>query len=68
MRTVQTHGLTHRRYEFRIFRAQPVNGELAAGDGRPRQWVTLSELDRYPLPRPHLKVAQLLRENGGVSS
>jgi hypothetical protein len=28
----------------------------------PRAWVTLSDLDRYPLPRPHLKVAAMLRE------
>ena len=65
---VVSHGLTHRRYEFRVFRAQPVNGEIAGGDDRRRQWVTLSELDRFPLPRPHLKVAQLLQEHGGVSS
>ena len=54
-----THGLTHRRYEFRIF-----HGKMnRSPNGANRKWVTLEELDRYPLSRPHLKIAQLLRTN-----
>ena len=55
---VVTHALTHRRYHFRVFMQ---SGEVAPTD-RPRRWVTLDELDAYPLPRPHVKVAQLLRQ------
>jgi A/G-specific adenine glycosylase len=64
---IVTHGLTHRRYRFRVFttshlpreHALPGNGDAA----RPttRAWVTLHELDKYPLPRPHVKIAQMLR-------
>jgi A/G-specific adenine glycosylase len=54
-----THGLTHRRYEFRVF-----NGGILRRNGgknaKTRAWVSLAELDRYPLPRPHVKVAQML--------
>jgi adenine-specific DNA glycosylase len=51
--------LTHRRYVFDIFTA------VAEGRGSPqagpmRRWVKLPELDRYPLPRPHAKVAEML--------
>jgi A/G-specific adenine glycosylase len=54
-----THALSHRRYEFRVF-----YGELAAenlpSNGMERAWVTLEELDRYPLPRPHVKITAML--------
>jgi A/G-specific adenine glycosylase len=54
-----THGLTHRRYEFDVYACD------APGDDEPpqppaRAWTTLDGLSRYPLPRPHLKVAELL--------
>lgn len=52
-----THGLTHRRYEFRVFHGEILNET----NGSPRKWVTLKELDRYPLPRPHLKIAAMLQ-------
>jgi adenine-specific DNA glycosylase len=54
-----THGLTHRRYEFEVFACD------VRRDGRdpaPRRWMSLEELDQYPLPRPHVKVAAMLRE------
>lgn len=59
-----THALTHRRYEFHVYAAvggaRPWDGGSAAG--KTRAWVTLADLDRYPLPRPHLKIAALLRD------
>jgi A/G-specific adenine glycosylase len=55
------HALTHRRYEFSVYACRAIedepNGRLS---DRPRRWVALSELSRYPLPRPHLKIAQML--------
>jgi A/G-specific adenine glycosylase len=58
------HALTHRRYEFSVYACRAA---AEAGDephcrlsDRPRRWVALSELSRYPLPRPHLKIAQML--------
>jgi A/G-specific adenine glycosylase len=56
-----THGLTHRRYRFRVFTAPHLPPEHATTTS-PRVWVTLHEIDRYPLPRPHVKVAAMLRE------
>ena len=61
---VVTHGLTHRRYRFRVFAASHLPPEHASAEAaRGRAWVTLQELDQYPLPRPHVKIAQLLRAN-----
>jgi A/G-specific adenine glycosylase len=57
-----THGLTHRRYEFRVFLGKLADGKNSLD----RKWVDLAELDRYPLPRPHLKIAALLRELNGM--
>lgn len=63
---VVTHGLTHRRYRFRVLRCaqlppEHANGHDGASDRAPRRWVTLRELDKFPLPRPHVKIAQMLR-------
>ena len=55
-----THGLTHRRYRFHVFTTSHASTDLADASS-PRVWVTLRELDRYPLPRPHVKIAQMLR-------
>src|SRR5829696_4124920 len=61
---VVTHGLTHRRYRFRVFTAShPPSDDMKGAGPAPRVWVTLQELDKYPLPRPHVKIAQLLRAN-----
>lgn len=54
-----THALTHRRYEFHVFAARARG---LCNNGATRAWVTLAELDRYPLPRPHLKIATMLRD------
>lgn len=56
-----THGLTHRRYEFDIYSCQLT--ERTSG-GEPRRWVALADLSDYPLPRPHLRIAALLRGDG----
>jgi A/G-specific adenine glycosylase len=55
-----THSLTHRRYEFDVYACNCANGELADGAGQ-RRWSTLDGLADYPLPRPHLKMAEMLR-------
>jgi adenine-specific DNA glycosylase len=56
-----THGLTHRRYEFAVYHGA-VDRSVDGTNGSPRAWVTLGELDRFPLPRPHLKVAAMIAE------
>jgi adenine-specific DNA glycosylase len=60
---IVTHALTHRRYRFRVFAASHLPTEHGGSSETPRAWVTLQELDKYPLPRPHAKIAQLLRAN-----
>jgi A/G-specific adenine glycosylase len=55
-----THGLTHRRYRFEVF-ACTAGRKEPAGEVEPRKWVTLEELEAFPLPRPHLKIVELLR-------
>jgi A/G-specific adenine glycosylase len=49
------HALTHRRYEFDVYHCEsiaPIDRET---------WVTLEELAAYPLPRPHLRIVELLQ-------
>ena len=57
---VITHGLTHRQYHYRVFicDAGAVEGLF---NQQVRRWVTLEELDAFPLPRPHVKIAEILR-------
>ena len=54
-----THALTHRRYTFEVY-ACTVAGRAA--NLSPRRWTRLDRLSDYPLPRPHLKIAELLRD------
>jgi A/G-specific adenine glycosylase len=54
-----THALTHRRYAFDVYVCAAHDAREPAQQ-RPRKWVARSELDRFPLPRPHLKVLQML--------
>ncbi|MDB5333374.1 MAG: A/G-specific adenine glycosylase [Phycisphaerales bacterium] len=56
-----THGLTHRRYEFEVFHCT-ATATATPADDRPRRWTLLDRLDEFPLPRPHLRIAQMLRE------
>ncbi|MGE5607697.1 MAG: A/G-specific adenine glycosylase, partial [Bacillota bacterium] len=53
-----THELTHRRYEFDVYRcaaASPAASIAPAltSAGTPRIWIELDRLSDYPLPRPH---------------
>ena len=49
------HALTHCRYEFDAYTA-----DLAAPPAAGQVWVTLDELDAYPLSKPQLSIAALL--------
>jgi A/G-specific adenine glycosylase len=49
-----THALTHRRYRFEVFTCENV-GPLAG------EWATLTELQSRPMPKPHLKIREMLR-------
>jgi A/G-specific adenine glycosylase len=71
------HDLTHRRYEFEIWRCheskdtKTLSRYAGRGQGEglnhagattkpPRRWLTLAQLQDYPLPRPHLLIVELL--------
>ncbi|MDB5294899.1 MAG: mutY [Phycisphaerales bacterium] len=54
------HQLTHRRYTFDVTCCRSTDDSPAAIAG-PHAWVTLEGLKDYPLPKPHVKVASLLR-------
>lgn len=56
------HALTHRRYEFEVYVARVGKGSIST-DNPARRWVKLSELGDYPLPRPHLRMAEMLQQN-----
>jgi A/G-specific adenine glycosylase len=61
------HALTHRRYVFEVFTAQikmagASKKSFPGGSTLTRAWVRLDQLDRYPLPRPHLTIAQMLSQ------
>ena len=53
------HGLTHREYIFEVYLAD-LAGRGKPKDVSPRRWVALDELGTYPLPRPHLRIAEHL--------
>ncbi len=58
-----THALSHRRYRFDIYVCDGRSGYSALvtpGFSVQRKWVQLEELDRYPLPRPQHRIAQML--------
>jgi A/G-specific adenine glycosylase len=57
------HGLTHRKYQFNVYQCDVASlprVEASAPAERPRKWVQLEELEHYPLPRPHVRIAELL--------
>jgi adenine-specific DNA glycosylase len=58
-----SHALTHRRYEFDVFSADAPIDNLPKADVN-RIWISITQLDLYPLPRPHLKIVEMLRSQG----
>jgi len=56
------HALTHRLYQFDVWLIVAGKTFPVPINGSPRKWVTLAELDQYPLPRPHQRVAAMLAE------
>jgi A/G-specific adenine glycosylase len=52
------HALTHRRYAFEVFSSK-VRSKVKV-DGA--NWVTFEEISAYPLPRPHVKIIEMLRD------
>ncbi|MFN4242682.1 MAG: A/G-specific adenine glycosylase [Tepidisphaerales bacterium] len=56
------HTLTHRRYHFEPWAMELADGTpLPVQPLEPHAWVTLDELGRYALPKPHLLIAEQLR-------
>lgn len=58
-----THALSHRRYRFDVYVCDGPDdyaGLLSPKPGVRRKWVTLDELDRYPLSRPQVQIAHML--------
>ena len=57
------HDLTHRQYEFEVFVCQAKKGPSRPDPGR--AWVTLAGLSGYPLPRPQVRIAEMLKHMTG---
>jgi adenine-specific DNA glycosylase len=55
------HALTHRQYLFKVLRCDAA-APLPRFARSQREWIKLSELDRYPLSKPQLIVARMLSE------
>ncbi|HEX3355911.1 MAG TPA: A/G-specific adenine glycosylase [Tepidisphaeraceae bacterium] len=64
--TAISHALTHRRYQFDVFVCE-ANGGMNIKSRSNRMWVRLSELDRYPLPKPHVQIAGILGDKSGAA-
>ena len=56
-----SHGLTHRQYEVTAYVCEAKGKSVKEGE-RVRQWVTLEELDRFPMSKPQLRIAAMLRD------
>lgn len=54
------HTLTHRRYRFEAYSCQ-VTGRGDRTEPDTRRWLTLGEIDGYPMSKPHLAIARLLQ-------
>jgi A/G-specific adenine glycosylase len=57
------HALTHRRYEFTAFTAV-ADSQTSSEPSQDRRWVRLENLDEYPLSRPQIRIAEMLRDSG----
>ncbi|HSU66674.1 MAG TPA: A/G-specific adenine glycosylase [Tepidisphaeraceae bacterium] len=60
---VVSHALTHRRYEFEVY-VGCARGPNALPKKSPMRWVSLEGLEAFPLPRPHVLIAQMLCQLG----
>jgi len=59
------HGLTHRQYEFVVFRGAT---RMRPAPRPGRAWVSVDGLSNYPLPRPHVRIAAMLAMAGTESA
>ncbi|HZL33939.1 MAG TPA: A/G-specific adenine glycosylase [Tepidisphaeraceae bacterium] len=60
------HALTHRRYQFEVMACEAKgDGPLAAD--KPRRWLPLDRLHEVPMPRPHQRIAEMLREKDATT-
>ncbi len=57
-RATLKHTLTHRRYEFHVFIG--AASRRSRKDDAGRVWVTLEQLQQFPMSRPQSRIAQLL--------
>jgi A/G-specific adenine glycosylase len=53
------HALTHRRYRFDVYLCDAAGTENLT-NGAEHRWTTLQGLAAYPMPRPHLRMAEML--------
>lgn len=56
------HALTHRRYEFEVFLCKSRSSKLSSAQTNLR-WTTLEKLNQFPLPRPHVRIAEILSDS-----
>jgi A/G-specific adenine glycosylase len=54
--------LTHRRYRFEVYACEAMPTGTPLRDTT-RRWVRICDLQAYPLPRPHARIADLLRHS-----
>jgi A/G-specific adenine glycosylase len=54
-----SHALTHRRYEFEVFACESA-WKASTKLPESMRWVSLTELENFPRPRPHLLIAKML--------
>ena len=62
------HALTHRRYQFDVFACEAKKSScLKLQEAPSRKWVTLKEIIIFPLPRPHVRIVEMLQAGSLVS-
>jgi adenine-specific DNA glycosylase len=50
------HALTHRRYRFEVFQCENLGKRVG-------EWATLEELEKRPMPRPHLRIREMIEQS-----
>lgn len=53
------HALTHRRYTFEVYHGRARSSRITDRNGDSPVWMTMDQIDRVPVPRPHTKIAAL---------